>query len=283
MNNQRLKIGRIKYINVLPIYYALEKGIIPNNFEFVYGTPSELNQMASSGLLDISSTSSIEYAKNFSKYYLVPDICIGSNGAVKSVLLMSRVPISDLHGRELIVSAQTHTSFALLKIILEKRYEVRPIYKVGSVEKKLSENPLPYAFLAIGDEALKFRKHPLFTYTLDLGEAWQKWTGFPFVFGVWVVNKKSLKNKPDMIREGCSKLLQSKIWGCKRLEFFCEKARRFSSLDNQELSSYFNHLCYDLGEQEKRGLIFYYELLFNYKEISHIPVLEFISLFNFMG
>jgi aminodeoxyfutalosine deaminase len=38
-----IRLGRIHYINVLPIYYAMERGYIQNGFEMVAGTPAELN------------------------------------------------------------------------------------------------------------------------------------------------------------------------------------------------------------------------------------------------
>ena len=41
----KVKVGRISYLNVLPIYYPLESGLIANDFEFVYGPPALLNKM----------------------------------------------------------------------------------------------------------------------------------------------------------------------------------------------------------------------------------------------
>ena len=38
-------MGRIGYLNVLPIYHPLEAGIIPHDFELVSGPPALLNTM----------------------------------------------------------------------------------------------------------------------------------------------------------------------------------------------------------------------------------------------
>lgn len=274
---RKVRVGRIKYINVLPIYYALENGIIENDYEFFYGTPSELNKMASRGEVDVSSVSSIEYARNFSKYLLVPNIAIGSNGSVKSVILKSKVPPSQLDQKKILVSAQTHTSFALLKMILEKKFNVFPEYMVGNVESLLEEESFS-GFLAIGDEALNLRNHPKFPYILDLGEAWQKWTGYPFVFGVWIVNISSIDIFSDKINEVCKNLLKSKDWGNKRIRFFCEKIIKHKVLTKEELISYFNHLSYDLDEKEKKGLVLFYKLLEELNEIPKAPPLNFYNL-----
>lgn len=34
-----LRMGRIGYLNVLPIYHPLEAGIIPHDFEIISGRP----------------------------------------------------------------------------------------------------------------------------------------------------------------------------------------------------------------------------------------------------
>lgn len=40
-----LRMGRISYLNVLPIYHPLEAGIIPHDYELVAGPPALLNEM----------------------------------------------------------------------------------------------------------------------------------------------------------------------------------------------------------------------------------------------
>ena len=41
-----LRMGRIGYLNVLPIYHPLEAGILPHDYELVSGPPALLNTMA---------------------------------------------------------------------------------------------------------------------------------------------------------------------------------------------------------------------------------------------
>ena len=84
-----LRMGRINFLNVLPIYHPLEAGIIPHDFELVSGPPALLNNMMAAGELHVSSCSCIEYARHPGQYYLVRDLSIGSNGPVMSVLLLS--------------------------------------------------------------------------------------------------------------------------------------------------------------------------------------------------
>ena len=57
-----LRVGRIPYANLLPIFHALEEGGAPEGIAYVEGHPSELNRRLREGGLDISPSSSIEYA-----------------------------------------------------------------------------------------------------------------------------------------------------------------------------------------------------------------------------
>jgi chorismate dehydratase len=69
---KRLSLGKIGFLNVLPIYYPLETGILPHPFSIVSGVPSQLNELMSEGLLDVSVVSSIEYARHPGRYFILP-------------------------------------------------------------------------------------------------------------------------------------------------------------------------------------------------------------------
>ena len=274
MNQKKIILGKIGYLNVLPIYFPLEQQIIKNSFEIIEGIPAHLNELASQGKLDISGTSSIEYARNHEKYLLVPDICIGSNGAVMSVLFLSKLPVDKLNGKKIGLTSHSHTSVALLKMYLaEKNIDAK--FVTGNV-MTMSNNRKIAGILAIGDEALYLRKQSVFPYVLDLGEEWRKWTGLPFVFGVWVVNKKSSKDKKEIIK-ACKLLIQAKEWGKKRLDMFASIIEKKNILSYEDGLSYFNGLIYDMREKHLQGLNLFYHFLYNYKLIPKIPKIEFIG------
>jgi chorismate dehydratase len=268
-------LGRISYLNVLPIYYPLEQNIIAHHFQFVYGSPAELNGLMAQGELDISATSSIEYARNYKDYYLVPNLAIGSQGPVQSVLLLSQVPLNKLENQVILVSAQTHTSAILLKLLLQRHYHLSVSFETGNISSRLDQATPPLAFLAIGDEALQLRYHPAYPYTLDLGQAWMEWTNLPFIFGVWVVNKSTCDSS---LISGCCKLLQAKDWGQERTEFFSQDIARQGILDCGQLRSYFQGLVYDLQSREQEGLQCFFRHLYEAEEIPEIPPLQFCPL-----
>uniref|UniRef100_UPI003A8E4E12 menaquinone biosynthesis protein n=1 Tax=Desulfovibrio legallii TaxID=571438 RepID=UPI003A8E4E12 len=184
-----LRMGRIGYLNVLPIYHPLEAGILPHDYELVSGPPALLNTMMARGELHVSSCSCFEYACRPERYFLVEDLSIGSRGPVMSVLLLSRRPVEELQGTEILISGETHTSVALLRLLLRDRYHCDVTYRTGQVTPAVNSPTPPVAFLAIGDEALRLRNHKDYPYRLDLAEAWRDWTGLPFIFGLWVLSR----------------------------------------------------------------------------------------------
>ncbi len=271
---EKITLGKIGYLNVLPIYYPLETQIIKNPFKIVEGIPARLNELASKGELEISGTSSIEYARNFEKYLLIPNICIGSNGPVMSVLLLSKIPIQDLNGKEIVLSAHSHTSVALLKMYLTSRgIDVR--YRTGNVVESIKHKDI-FGALAIGDEALYLQRASNLPYILDLGEEWRRWTRLPFVFGVWVVNRETYRNRPHDIKLGCELLLRAKEWGNRRLDLFAKIVEQKNILSYEEAILYFEGLIYDMTENYLEGLKLFYSFLFNHNLIPKIPKIEFI-------
>lgn len=274
MIQNKPRMGRIEYLNVLPIYHALETGRVPHGYELVYGPPAALNNLMSQGGLAAASTSCIEYARRPERYWLIPNLAIGSHGPVMSVLLLSRVPVEDLDGKTVLVSAETHTSAALLRLLLKDRAKVNVTYVTGSVTERMATGNPPDAVLAIGDEALRLRKHPAYPYIWDLGAAWLDWTGLPFTFGVWVVSREAA-GRQHLAEDPAGVLHAGLDWGEANMDVVLDIAEANYPLSRGELVEYFNGLSYKLGEVERKGLSLFYDRLAAAGEIAKAPGLAF--------
>ena len=271
-----VRLGRIGYLNVLPIYHPLESGLIDNDCEVVSGPPSELNRLMDEGRLDLSAASSIEYARHPDKYFLIPDIAIGSRGPVQSVLLLSRVPVEELAGETILVSAQTHTSAALLRVLQRNLWKIETDFVTGSATEALAQGRRPAAILCIGDEALNLRYHPDYPQRTDLGEAWRDLTGLPFIFGVWLVSRDSWARGRETLENAARMLIAGKEWGQEHMGEVCVMAAEKSCLNDDEMCSYFAGLVYDFGPEEQQGLKVFYENLAAAGFIERVPPLEFL-------
>ena len=157
----------------------------PEGVEVVEGVPSYLNGLLERGEIDVAPSSSIEYARHADRYRILPDLVIGSRGPVRSILFLSRRPPSELGAATVAMPTASATSVVLLKILLAKRWGVRP----RSVWfDQARDDPFAGgadAALFIGDVALRGGLHPALPFRFDLGEEWWEETGLPFAFAVW--------------------------------------------------------------------------------------------------
>lgn len=270
----KLRLGRIRYINVLPIYYGLEQALLPNGFEMVLGTPAELNAYLYTGQVDVSAISSLEYGRHFREYLLLPDLSISTQGDVGSVLFFSRLPFHCLTGQEVRLSNSSATSAALVKVILAELYGVQPHYHWGPVTDEFATGCA--GLLAIGDEALRLRAAGNYPYFMDLGQAWYRLTRLPFVFGVWAVRRAYFAQQPARVSDLHQTLLHSKQLGLKALEEISGRAATEVHLTVEQLVSYFKHLNYGLDDRQQNGLATFFRYLYRGGELTEMPELQFI-------
>ena len=179
------RLGHIAFLNVLPLTYALAHGAA-QGLDILRATPAQLNGQLEARNLDVSGVSSITYARHADDLLILPDVCIASDGDVRSVLLVSRVPAENIGARRVLLSDKSASSHALLKIILRRAYDAAPQYETRALTP---EDPVPEGVagaLFIGDDALELYHHPPDgVYIYDLAREWKQMTGARMVFGIW--------------------------------------------------------------------------------------------------
>jgi chorismate dehydratase len=268
------RLGRIRYINVLPIYYAIDQEWVNNGFHLVSGTPAELNHQLHQGQLDVSAISSYEYGRHCQQYLLLPQLAIATRGDVGSVLFFSRQPFHSLSGKQVVLSAGSATSAALVKIVLGELYGARPLYRTGPVTDRFIDGC--YGMLAIGDEALRLKARGCYPYFLDLGRAWHELTGLPFVFGVWATRRNYYEKQPQTDHYLHRTLLAAKALGLKSMSEICRLAAAKVPMPQEELETYFERLDYELDEGQQEGLEAFFRYLHKFGEFAELPQLRFI-------
>lgn len=267
-----MRIGRIPYINCYPVYGAIDRGIVTLPGELVDGVPTSLNRQMAAGSLDLSVISAVEYARDASRYLLLPDLAISCDGPVRSVVLFSRRPVSDLHGRRVLVSRSSMTSVALLELLFENVWDARPAFVPADAE--LSDlagfgDEEHDARLVIGDAALllwsRLRDHVDedphavgYRYAYDLGAAWKDWTGLPFVFAVWVALRTTAVADSLAVH---AKLIASRDWGLSHLDQLAAQAALATGVRRPVCHEYLSGLDYGLGYQHLAGLTEFFRRL----------------------
>lgn len=265
-----MKIGRIPYINCYPVYGAIDRGRVSLDAELVDGVPTDLNLKMALGELDISVVSAVEYARDSGRYLLLPDLAISCDGPVRSVMLFSSRPASDLTSRNVIVSRSSMTSVALLELLFENVWHSRPRFVPGDAEVRdiVIDSPTDAeARLVIGDAALVLGSNhrQRYPYAYDLGQAWKEWTGQPFVFAVWVAQRSTDVKAALVAHAG---LIASRNWGLDHLPELAEQANEVTGVDLQVCTEYLSGLDYGLSYPHLAGLTEFYRRLF---ERGRIP------------
>jgi chorismate dehydratase len=148
-----LKLGHIIYSNCFPVHAGILTGKIASPFTIVEGIPTELNRALVDGKIDVSPSSSIEYATYPGKYRILPGLSITSRNKVMSILLESRVPLDQLNNRTVALTTASATSVVLLRIILELFNSVSPdfmLYEQPSSVPSAPVSPMPMTLASSG-------------------------------------------------------------------------------------------------------------------------------------
>jgi predicted solute-binding protein len=145
-----------------------------------FSVPSECARKLEAGAIDIGLVPLAEIARQ--ALDIVPGVGISCFGAVRSILLFSRVPWRRV--RTLAADASSRTSVQLARVILAERFGVSPSVREHAplIEQMLLEAD---AALIIGDPALRIDPASVHYEWLDLGEEWLHLTSLPMVFAAW--------------------------------------------------------------------------------------------------
>ncbi|MEO7823432.1 MAG: menaquinone biosynthesis protein [Gemmatimonadaceae bacterium] len=258
-----MRIGRIPYINCYPVYGALDRGLVKLDAELVDGVPTDLNRRMTAGELDVSVVSAVEYARDSGRYLLLPDLAISCDGPVRSVMLFSGRPAPELGGRRVIVSRSSMTSVALLELLFDHVWHVKPQFVPGDAEvSDVVRHDVgdADARLVIGDAALLLGSSSTarYQYSYDLGQVWKQWTGQPFVFAVWVA-QRTTNVKQALIAHAA--LMESRDWGLAHLPELARQANAATGVDETLCGEYLSGLDYSLSYPHLAGLTEFYRRL----------------------
>jgi chorismate dehydratase len=269
-----MRVGRIPYVNCYPVYGAIDRGVVPLSAEIVDGVPTELNACMAAGTLDVSVISAVEYARDAQRYLLLPDLAISCDGPVRSVVLFSKRPASELSGRRVLVSRSSMTSVALLELLFDHVWDARPSFVPSDAEltdiARFSAADHD-ARLVIGDAALRLGAHLHdqrdrdellerlgYRYAYDLGAEWKSWTDLPFVFAVWVAQRTADTREALDVH---ASLMTSRDWGLAHLDQLAAQAALATGVTKSACLSYLSGLDYRLSYGHLAGLTEFFRRL----------------------
>lgn len=247
-----LRCGRIRYTNDLPIYAAFDDGAIAYPGALHADVPARLNAMLVGGELDVSPISAFAWAKHARDLVLLPDLCIGARDEVVSVVLVSPAPPQSLDGARIAVTRESASGANLLRVILERRYGVHPIY--AQSDDPLAQAQAGEPALLIGDRAIDALLSLARENVYDLGTLWHEWTQQQTVFAVWAARRDVYERDPDAVRACMHALTDAYTWSRSHMEQVIGAAQRAKPRPAGFYESYYGKLNFTFHFAAQRGL-----------------------------
>jgi chorismate dehydratase len=243
-----LKISAVSYLNTLPFIYGIKKSGFLDDYELSLDVPSVcadkvIQKKADIGLIPVGALLKIP------AYRLQSDYCIGAQGKVKSVLLLSNKPLDKI--KKIYLDTESRTSVALARLLAMHFWKIQPEYFYvpdgGNDRYRLLES-----VVVIGDKA--FGLEPLYEFSYDLAAEWNRFTGLPFVFAVWASGRKL----PD---EQENAFAMATEYGVSCIKETIEEAYETSKISIDLDDYYRNCLSYPLDDEKKKGMNLFLDYL----------------------
>jgi len=257
----KVRIGMVNYINTAPIYEEWKNNVANPEWIVTEAPPSTLNNLLAEDKLDLGLVSSYEYAARPEKYKILHDLSISSTGPVGSVFLFSTVQPQELSDKLVLLTGQSETSSALVKIILEEFFSIKPRYSVGDISDPKNFTQEVCAVLAIGDDALRLKGEQRYPVQLDLADVWNKHTGLPFVFAVFAVRQEFAVAQPVVLTEIWQTLIDCRNKGRANLEKISQMVAPRIPMEVGSCHHYLKNIEHNLDSHHQEALKTFFQYL----------------------
>lgn len=240
----------MSYLNTVPLIWGMLHGPQCEEVDLSFAIPSACAREVEQEKVQIGLVPVAEIARQGME--IVPGVGITCLGAVRSILLLSRVPWKQV--RTLAADLGSRTSVELARVILRERYGVEP--RIALHEPVLEEMlSIADAGLIIGDTALQITPEKLPFGCLDLGAEWMALTGLPMVFAAWA-------GKPGISVESLRAITNGSYeFGKARMDQIVDEEYRTRQISKQLADRYLReHIRFELGANEQHGLQAFFEL-----------------------
>ncbi|MFC1669787.1 menaquinone biosynthesis protein [Spirochaetota bacterium] len=249
-----MKVGLIDSLHCFPFYYHMMERMPIFGVKIISAYEGLLDKMMEIKELDMSPVSTALYSRMQNDLLVVPDYCLNSEGYTRSIVMISKVPVEELHGKRIGLSSASETPSVVLKIILNNFYDINPKYI------KVDSNPLLYhldAALISGNEALIQNKE-LIKYSYDIGDLWKRKTGYPVVFSLFAIQKEFIKKDREILNRIIGSYEESlKELGNSESKIYQNAVERYPGF-NYNIFNFYNTISYDLTDELKEALMFFY-------------------------
>jgi chorismate dehydratase len=246
----KIRISAVKYANTYPFLYGLEVSGFAEKAIIETDHPSECAEKLISGRVDLGLMP-VGALPLMKEYHIISDFCIGANGNVRTVMLLSNTPFKDIE--TVYLDYRSRSSVRLVKVLAANFWK-RDFNWIGT-SKGFDFKGIKYgeATVLIGDQCFEFEKN--FSNNIDLAGAWKGFTGLPFVFACWTSNRK-------LGDEFIHDFNQALLPGITNIDAVVEKFGKTGKIKGAELKKYLTqNIDYTLNDEKRNALKLFLELV----------------------
>lgn len=261
--NPRARIAASTYLNSAPLIWTFLHGSKRGTVDFIDAVPARCAELLSQSEVEAALVPVIEYQR-IPGGALVPDVCVGSQNEVLSVVIVSKnTQLEDV--RTVALDESSRTSATLVKVIFREFLEHEPEWTTRSpdLNEMLERND---AALIIGDPGMTFPRTGLKVW--DMASLWRNYTGMGFVFAMWMVRGEGIKGA-DVDFAG------ARDEGVTQIDEIVAAYKE--KIPQVDLRKYLTeNIVYRIDESMQRGLQLYFELAHKHRLIERVKPLRYI-------
>jgi chorismate dehydratase len=268
MIDQKPKLAASSYLNTAPLIWSFTHGSQRDAVELFTDTaPARCAEMLAAGEVDAALVPIIEYQR-IDNISIVPEVCVGSKTAVRSVVLVTRK--NNLKKVERVaLDESSRTSAALVKIIFRQFLGFEPEWR-SAAPNLHSMMQQADAALIIGDPAMIVAREQFRVF--DLATLWHEFTDLGFVFAMWMVRDQSVEKVRAIDfaaarDEGLANLDQVIASYPHRIPFSADEMRQYL----------IENIGFTVDEEMRNGLTLYFDLAEKHRLIEETRRLNFIE------
>jgi chorismate dehydratase len=247
---EKIRISAVRYANTYPFIYGLTESGFYRKAIIETDHPSDCAAKLISGRVDLGliPVGAIPMMK---ESHIISDYCIGANGRVRTVQMMSNYPFPDV--KKVFLDYRSGTSVRLVKVLAGNFWKTDFSWIDTSEGFDFHSIGKNEAVVLIGDQCFEYENQYL--YKCDLADEWKKYTGLPFVFACWVSNRYL---SADFIEDFNNAL----SLGVRNIKLVAERYGSCGSITEAELREYLTkNIDFVLDNKKREAMNLFLDLL----------------------
>jgi len=246
----KIRISAVKYANTYPFIYGLLESGFDKKVVLETDHPADCAAKLIDGRVDIGLIP-IATLPLLKEYHIISDYCIGANGNVRTVLLLSNCKFEEIES--VYLDYRSRSSVTLSKVLAKNFWKKEFRWMNTSKGFDFRNIGSKEAVVLIGDQCFEYEKS--FTHRIDLAGEWNEFSGLPFVFACWTANRILDK---EFIQEFNNALLS----GVSNIDKVVKKFGKTGTISGEVLKKYLTeNIDYEFNEEKKEALKLFLELM----------------------